>query len=385
MTATLNVQKVTQEGTAKALTGERLLIRLIDAGQGSSGYYPAETLEAAASEGVFPAGTHMYIDHPGEAESMDRPERTLRDLAAVLAEDAYYDAESQALVAEATVFKPYREVIHEMKDHIGVSIRSWAEYDGNVVVRLIESLSVDFVTHAGRGGKVIQVLESRKTAREGLDSVFHDQLNKSVAAIWEQSYVRDYDKDAGLVYIYSWNDEKYYEASFEVSGDDVNVSGERYEVYPETRYKRVGANAESEEIEVADAKEVAAEAQAAVEARVTALESQITALQAENEQLKAEKAAAVKESNESKGEEILTRVLGESELPEISQTRIRESAEIGDDFDAVKFEDMLNAEIKRESDYVSAITGASKVSGFGKESAGTSTTIKTAWGRQITN
>lgn len=384
MTATLVVHEAQQAGSAKSLTGERLLIRLIDAGQGSSGYYPAATLEAAATDGVFPAGTQMFIDHPGETESQDRPERTLRDLAAVLAEDAYYDAETQALVAEATVFKPWQAELAEKKDAIGVSIRTYAEFDGNVVAKLLETISVDFVTRAGRGGKILEILESGRVVRESLDSSFHMQLDKAVSSLWKEAYVRDYDKEAGLVYIYSWTDEKYYEASFEVDGDNVNVSGVRYEVLPETRYTRVGNTAESEEMEMADAKEVV-EAQAAEAARVTALEAEITALKAENDKLKADKADSDKAAREAQSAEILNRVLKESELPDVSQTKIRESAVIGDDFDAVAFEAMLGDEIKRESEYVSAITGAAKVNGFGKESAGTSTTIKSAWGRQITN
>ena len=33
---------------------------------------------------------HVYLDHPGRAEGEDRPERTLKDLVGVLAEDAVW-------------------------------------------------------------------------------------------------------------------------------------------------------------------------------------------------------------------------------------------------------------------------------------------------------
>ena len=135
---------------------------------------------------------------------------------------------------------------------------------------------------------------------------------------------------------------------------------------------------------MADAKELteAVEARTAAEARVVALESEIANLKTENEKLKAEKAEEAKKAAEAQGAEILNRVLGDSELPEVSQAKIREAAVIGDDFNADAFEDMLNAEIKKESEYVSAITGSTKITGFGKESDAPATGFKSAWGRE---
>jgi hypothetical protein len=135
----------------------RFLIQLITPGWGSSGYYGPDVLAAAAESKVFPAGTHMYIDHPTESEAHERPQRTIRDLAAELAEDAHWDG--SALVAEANVFERDRAPLDEMKDAIGVSIRASAEVDhgeaegrrGTIVQRLVEGISADFVTHAGQG------------------------------------------------------------------------------------------------------------------------------------------------------------------------------------------------------------------------------------------
>lgn len=148
----------------------RLLIHLITPGWGSSGFYPQDVLEAAGRDRVFPAGTHMYIDHPAESEQYDRPERTIKDLAAVLVEDAHWDAAAGGLVAEARVFSHWRAPLAEMADVIGVSIRGTADSEigeaegrrGRIMKRLDEGISVDFVTHAGRGGKVAQVIESAR-------------------------------------------------------------------------------------------------------------------------------------------------------------------------------------------------------------------------------
>jgi hypothetical protein len=54
-------------------TGRRQRIKLISAGWGSSGYYSPQVLKEAAKNGVFPAGTHMYLDHPSATELSTGP------------------------------------------------------------------------------------------------------------------------------------------------------------------------------------------------------------------------------------------------------------------------------------------------------------------------
>lgn len=168
--STTTVETVTERQATPRLTdaeaGGRMQIQLITPGWGSSGYYAAPVLEAAARDQVFGSGTHMYLDHPTMAEDEERPERSVRDLAAVLDEDARWTGD--ALVADARVFSPWHRVLGEMADAIGVSVRAAAEVSegeaegrhGRIVERLDQGISVDFVTHAGRGGKVLEVLES---------------------------------------------------------------------------------------------------------------------------------------------------------------------------------------------------------------------------------
>lgn len=163
--------------TSEATSGRRQRIELITPGWGSSAYYPQDVLEAAGAAGVFPAGTHMYFDHRrGDGSRLDeRGNRSLRDLAAVLAEAAVWDPAggedgTGALVAEATVFGPYHELLgdQEFTESIGVSVTAVAEVEkgtaegrpGTIVKQLVEGRSVDFVTRAGRGGRIVQILES---------------------------------------------------------------------------------------------------------------------------------------------------------------------------------------------------------------------------------
>lgn len=152
--------------------GSRQLVQVIDAGWGSSGYYAPEVLAEAGRKRAFPAGTHMYLDHPTESEDLERPERSVRDLAAVLTTDATYDPARRALVAEARVFADYAPLINEKREHIGLSIRAngiseYGEAEGRrgvVVKEITEAVSVDYVTKAGRGGKVLALLESNRAA-----------------------------------------------------------------------------------------------------------------------------------------------------------------------------------------------------------------------------
>ena len=153
----------------------RLKIGIISSGWGSSGYYSDQVLENAATAKVFPAGTHMYFDHPSETEMYDRPERSVRDLAAVLETDGVWDPETKTIVGEAQVFGPYRELLTDehFAKAIGTSIIASAEVTtgeaegrkGKIITNLIEGKSVDFVTRAGRGGSILAVMESRRPER----------------------------------------------------------------------------------------------------------------------------------------------------------------------------------------------------------------------------
>lgn len=135
--------------------GGRMTLRIIDQGQGSSGLYPAETLEQAAKDKVFGKGLHLYVNHPSQSEEFERPERSVKDLAGVLETDAVY--RDGALYAEARVFPQWIEQLTSMAEHIGVSIRATAENDNGTITKLYRAESVDFVTRAGRGGAIISV------------------------------------------------------------------------------------------------------------------------------------------------------------------------------------------------------------------------------------
>ena len=147
-------------------------IKIIEPGWGSSGYYGADVLERDAAQ-AFPAGTKMYLDHPTSTEEAERPERSVRDLAATLESAAYWDAkgpDGAAVYGEAKVIDAYKPFVEELAPHIGVSIRAagivgWGEADGKqgpIVEGIVSGKSIDFVTEPGAGGKVLQLFESAR-------------------------------------------------------------------------------------------------------------------------------------------------------------------------------------------------------------------------------
>lgn len=160
-------------GEAQDLGNGRYKVVAITAGKGSSGRYPADTLREAASRNLLSRGTHSFWDHDTASGRHERPERSVRDLVGVFTSDATWDEGMQGLVAEYQVFSPYRQLFSELAEHVGLSIVG----DGDVVMengeRVVKSLehihSVDLVTRAGRGGKVLSLLESARPSFDADD------------------------------------------------------------------------------------------------------------------------------------------------------------------------------------------------------------------------
>lgn len=167
---------IVKEATAAgAPTGSRTEITLITPGWGSSGFYSPAVLEQAAADRVFPKNTQMHIDHDKEDGV-----GSVSTLAAALAEDARWEPDwldpetgvKGRLVAENRVFSHKREMLKEMAEVIGTSIAAGAEItlgeaegrQGKIIERLVPGVlnRVDYVTVAGRGGRISEVLEAHK-------------------------------------------------------------------------------------------------------------------------------------------------------------------------------------------------------------------------------
>lgn len=149
-------------------------IKLISPGRGSSGYYPPEVLKKAAESRVFKAGTQMFWNHDTDAEENARPEGDLNRLAAVTTTDAQWNEsghDGPGLYARAKVFSDYADKVKEKGPHIGLSIRAGGDRDEaarapdgkpRVITALRNAASVDFVTKAGRDGKIFTESETHE-------------------------------------------------------------------------------------------------------------------------------------------------------------------------------------------------------------------------------
>ena len=231
-------------------------VQIITPGWGSSGYYSAEVLERAATNRVIPAGTHMYLNHASESERHDRPERDVEKIAAVLVEDAQWDG--VRLVAPAELIGPHAELIEALVPYIGVSISGSAtdisigEAEGRtgpIIEDLAVVSSVDFVTHAGRGGMVLlesarpSLVNARAVAhgvaeatandtREQLQQVLRDAFGGEKSWVW----VRDFD-DTTVWYEHETPDSQAtYAHTYEMTDEVVSLTGSPTEVRARTEY-----------------------------------------------------------------------------------------------------------------------------------------------------
>lgn len=153
-------------------------VKVIEPGWGASGYYAPEVLQRDGPN-AFPAGTHMFVDHPTAIDEAERPERSLKELGGVLVSAARWEDDPQGgpgLYADAKVFSPFGQVLEEMAPHIGVSINAAGVVregqaegrSGRIVASIQQGKSVDFVTRAGAGGRVMALYEAhRATAGAG--------------------------------------------------------------------------------------------------------------------------------------------------------------------------------------------------------------------------
>jgi hypothetical protein len=252
-------------GTVAPSTPGKIKVGLITPGAGSSGYYSQQVLENAARDRVWPKGTHVFFDHPSESEMNDRPERSVRDLAATLSEDAYWDGTQ--LVAEANVIGPYRELVTDpvFVESVGMSIRATAEsrageVDGKhttIITQLVEGLSVDLVTRAGRGGRVLAVLESaradaRRAVTEATANDTRDVLHTAVKAAHGADetwvWVRDFDEATVWFDVEGDTEMATYAQTYILDGDGgVELQGDRTQVRARTEYVPVSTSTDAAE------------------------------------------------------------------------------------------------------------------------------------------
>lgn len=184
-----------------------LEVKVIQPGQGSSGFYPKEMLERDGPT-AFPAGLQMYEDHPSLSQETEQPERRIREVWGQLATNSRFiesHPDGPGLYAFAEIPFDVKDFLEARRNMIGVSIRALGEAEPQmvggveklVVTTLSEGISVDFVTQAGAGGKISNIIEAAKrniieAAKRGKTSADAEQHQKQESTM-EKDYKTLYE------------------------------------------------------------------------------------------------------------------------------------------------------------------------------------------------
>lgn len=384
MSKTSTLVKVTERGTLPAV-GTKMRIRVIAPGWGSSGYYSTEALAGAATAKVFHAGVPVYLDHPGAEERVDRPERSVRDLAGKLISDAIYEAAGPVgpgLYADIEVYPHVAPVIEAMADDIGMSIRATADAErgeaegrtGLLVTRFDEALSVDFVTAAGAGGKVVQLLESARLAaeattndqRDALDQVLKDAYGAERTYVW----LLDFDDTTCWFTVETAGDMATWSQAY-ATGDDglaSSLSGDRIEVRRVTQYVPVNpagrTTQESKEDTMATVEEARLRQLEEDAGRVPTLVSERDKAVNERDDAQAALAEAKAEIAAAKTGVTVEKIIGEAdaEFSELERAGLRALAPITD---GVLDEAAFTKTVAEHAAKVAEAAGAGRVRGNG--------------------
>ena len=145
-------------------------------------------------------GTKMYENHFTEAEEWERPEGDVAKLVGKLTSYGVYEAdnpEGPGVYADVEFYDSYVPRINEIGEDVGLSVRGNGTSEegeaagrfGKIVTQLININSVDVVTTAGAGGKLISILES---AGPMAGEPIYTEGDQSVTALTKEEF------DAGI-------------------------------------------------------------------------------------------------------------------------------------------------------------------------------------------
>lgn len=176
--------------------GKRRRAKLISADVwGSSAYYMADVLERDAAEVVVP-GIKMYENHQTFSEETERPEGDVSKLVGKIITNGLYESdnpEGPGIYADVEFYDSYVDRINEIGGDIGLSINGNGDYVegeidgryGKIVTKLVNIRSVDVVTAAGAGGKLVSILES---ARPMAGRPIETEGDQSVTALTSEEF-----------------------------------------------------------------------------------------------------------------------------------------------------------------------------------------------------
>lgn len=169
----------TESASLGEKVGGKYRVKIIAVGQGSSGYY-SETLLENYGPTAFPAGTHVFLNHKTADEEYNQPERRVEAIAGFIDDAPIFEAQGAqgpGLYGTVRFKKDAENLISEIKDHVGLSIHARGSSsegpDGTPVIETLDYHpfnSVDIVTRAGAGGRILELMESYTDSSGTLDT-----------------------------------------------------------------------------------------------------------------------------------------------------------------------------------------------------------------------
>ena len=159
-------------GMVKQVGNGRVEIKIIEPGQGATGFYTPPVLAATAAAGLFD-NVPICKNHPGTGQRTERPDIDLTVAFIDPGSAKYKDnhPKGPGVYGTATVLEPYRRTMYSYVDTpFGLSIHADGELEreGDTtsnVIRIDKVHSVDLVVKPGAGGAIVGVLESENLKR----------------------------------------------------------------------------------------------------------------------------------------------------------------------------------------------------------------------------
>jgi len=169
--------------SADSASGSReVILTIIEAGWGNAShnhYYPAETLERAAKDGVFD-GVRMYADHLSEGQKrlLGNLPRSVKDLTGRIL-NTWYDSASRSIKGRAKLVPWFHDIVRSDPGLVEASINAGGRAiprkiegrAGRFVEAIVKAHSVDWVSVGGAGGKIDSLLEAHM---EGQTHMYED-------------------------------------------------------------------------------------------------------------------------------------------------------------------------------------------------------------------
>lgn len=175
LTEASNIVILEEAGSSK---DTKIKVTLITEGTGNDGHYTADALRKAVKDGVFKEAK-MFLNHQTADERKARPEGDVTKWAgSIIGNPTFVDRngnEPAKIQGEAKVYPDFAPFIKARKDDLGLSVRVGAYNSGKtqngkpLVESIAYALSTDFVTQAGRGGKIDEMYESYRQSQAVAD------------------------------------------------------------------------------------------------------------------------------------------------------------------------------------------------------------------------